>query len=238
MKKFATFILLLFTLNTYSQLNSFYSSYQTSDSTKVDEWIYDAFNSQIIYNMNTYIDYRTIHSKLWNIYYDSIQINNNVPITVGWLDLNKKLNFSNINTIPLTFSQISSGLGYTPYNTTNPNGYISGVNSSMITTALGFTPISIGGARVALSLTTTGTGAASYNSSTGVLNVPNYTPTKRTEVYSGTTNASGVYTVTFPVAFSVAPNIQASITNQGSTNQYLRVSNISTTGFTINAYSF
>lgn len=61
---------------------------------------------------------------------------------------------------------------------------------------------------------------------------------KRLEMYSGTTNSSGVYTVTFSTAFAVAPNIQVSITNQGSTNQYVRISNISTTGFTINAYSF
>lgn len=61
---------------------------------------------------------------------------------------------------------------------------------------------------------------------------------KRAETYSGTTNSSGVYTVTFGTAYSVAPNIQASITNQGATNQYLRVSSVSTTGFTINAYSF
>lgn len=106
-----------------------------------------------------------------------------------------------------------------------------------------------------ITLTTTGTGAATYNSGTATLNIPTVTGAsgtygavtvsnglvssgKRMEVYSGTTNSSGVYTVTFPVAFSVAPNIQASITNQSSTNQYLRVSNISTTGFTINAYSF
>jgi len=61
---------------------------------------------------------------------------------------------------------------------------------------------------------------------------------KRIEVYSGTTNASGVYTVTFGTAYSVAPNIQASITNQSSTNQYVRIASVSTTGFTINAYSF
>lgn len=61
---------------------------------------------------------------------------------------------------------------------------------------------------------------------------------KRVETYSGTTNGSGVYTVTFGTPFSVAPNIQASITNQSTTNQYVRISSISTTGFTINAYSF
>lgn len=54
--------------------------------------------------------------------------------------------------------------------------------------------------------------------------------------YSGTTNASGNYTVTFPVAYSTPPNIQASITNQGNTNQFIRVSSVSTTGFTVNVF--
>lgn len=61
---------------------------------------------------------------------------------------------------------------------------------------------------------------------------------KRQETYSGTTNGSGIYTVVFPVAFSVTPNIQASMPVQANTNQYLRISALSTTGFTVNAYSF
>ena len=33
-----------------------------------------------------------------------------------------------------------ASLGFTPYNSTNPSGYITGINSSAVTTALGFTP--------------------------------------------------------------------------------------------------
>lgn len=40
----------------------------------------------------------------------------------------------------LTSSQVTSALGFTPYNSTNPSGYISGITSGMVTTALGFTP--------------------------------------------------------------------------------------------------
>lgn len=48
--------------------------------------------------------------------------------------------------------------------------------------------------------------------------------------YSGTTNSSGIYTVTFPQAYSVAPNIQAKLI--GTTiNRELLVS-VTTTGFT------
>lgn len=70
--------------------------------------------------------------------------------------------------------------------TGNPSNFLTGITSGQVTGALGFTPysasnpssfISQSGARTAVSLTTTGTsGAATYNSSTGVLNVPNYTP--------------------------------------------------------------
>jgi hypothetical protein len=37
-------------------------------------------------------------------------------------------------------SMVTSALGYTPYNSSNPSGYITGINSSMVTTALGYTP--------------------------------------------------------------------------------------------------
>jgi len=55
---------------------------------------------------------------------------------------------------------------------------------------------------------------------------------KRTEKYSGTTNSSGIYTVTFGTAFSAAPNIQANIIGATDT-QNLRITSISTTGFTV-----
>lgn len=40
----------------------------------------------------------------------------------------------------LTSTDITTALGFTPYNATNPEGYISGITSSDVTTALGFTP--------------------------------------------------------------------------------------------------
>lgn len=57
---------------------------------------------------------------------------------------------------------------------------------------------------------------------------------KRMETYSGTTNGSGVYTVTFGTAYSVAPNIQANIIGASDT-QNLRITSVSTTGFTVTA---
>lgn len=40
----------------------------------------------------------------------------------------------------ITGSMVSTALGYTPYNAANPAGYISGISSQMVTSALGFTP--------------------------------------------------------------------------------------------------
>jgi hypothetical protein len=40
----------------------------------------------------------------------------------------------------ITSTQVTNALGYTPYNSTNPSGYITGITSSNVTTALGYTP--------------------------------------------------------------------------------------------------
>ena len=40
----------------------------------------------------------------------------------------------------ITSSDVTTALGYTPYNSSNPSGYISGITSAMVTTALGYTP--------------------------------------------------------------------------------------------------
>ena len=51
--------------------------------------------------------------------------------------------YSAANKIPASFLNLSAYqplLGFTPYNVTNPSGYITGINSSAVTAALGFTP--------------------------------------------------------------------------------------------------
>lgn len=42
--------------------------------------------------------------------------------------------------ITLISADVTDALGFTPYNSTNPSGYISGITSGMVTGALGFTP--------------------------------------------------------------------------------------------------
>lgn len=56
---------------------------------------------------------------------------------------------------------------------------------------------------------------------------------KRHESFTGTTNASGNYVVTFGTAFASAPDVQAQLVNPAD-NDFIRVMSISTTGATIN----
>ncbi len=189
--------------------------------------------------------------------------------------------YKNISYVPSS-AEVISALGYTPLSVeVDPlfNTKFTGKTTSDLIegTNLYHTDTR---SRNSISLNTTGqNGIATYDSVTGIINVPNYTvtagtginissniitniapdqtvsltgsngivtsgtypnfiiaKTKKQETYSGTTNASGVYTVVFGVAYSLAPNIQANIINQSSTNQFLRVSSVSTTGFTINVF--
>jgi len=72
------------------------------------------------------------------------------------------------------------------------------------------------------------TNGITYNSTTGV-----FTLTKRQETYTGTTNGSGNYTVTYGTAYSVAPNVQFQI-NGGLVTQNALLTSSTTTGFTVN----
>jgi hypothetical protein len=40
----------------------------------------------------------------------------------------------------LTSSLVTTALGFTPYNATNPSGYLTGITSTQVTNALGYTP--------------------------------------------------------------------------------------------------
>lgn len=71
-----------------------------------------------------------------------------------------------------------------------------------------------------------------WNASSGITQVLNKPILKKQEAFSGTTNGSGVYAVTFGAAYSVAPNIQANIIGATDT-QNIRITAISTTGFTV-----
>jgi len=77
-------------------------------------------------------------------------------------------------TLSLTMGNVTTALGYTPYNATNPNGYISGIFYTNVIDALGYTPynntnpsgyITTGALSVS---TTAASGAGSLSYSSGV----------------------------------------------------------------------
>lgn len=58
----------------------------------------------------------------------------------------------------------------------------------------------------------------------------------RVEVYSGNTDGSGNYSITFTDSFTVVPGISTSVINNSTTNRFIRVTSISRTAFTVNVY--
>lgn len=114
----------------------------------------------------------------------------------------------------ITSTQITTALGYVPYSATNPNNYITLVQS-----------------RSGISLTTVGTtGAASYNSSTGVINVPQYAGGTVTSITAGTGLSGGTITTTGTISM---PNVGTSGTyNSVTTDAQGRVTSGTTRSFT------
>jgi hypothetical protein len=72
--------------------------------------------------------------------------------------------------VTLTGTDVTTALGFTPYNSTNPNSYISSITSSNVTTALGFTPLQTTSLSVATN-SPSGAGSLSYSG-----NVFTFTP--------------------------------------------------------------
>jgi hypothetical protein len=67
----------------------------------------------------------------------------NVAYTIwhsGNLTNNNQLSNGSGYITGINSGMVTGALGFTPYNSTNPNGYITGINSTMVTNALGFTP--------------------------------------------------------------------------------------------------
>lgn len=121
----------------------------------------------------------------------------------------------------ITSGQVTGALGFTPYNSTNPSNYINQA-----------------GARSAISLTTTGTsGVSTYNSSTGVLNVPVYTYTPPASIQSSASRTlNSIFQVSTIrnalVIYSVQITVSASITGGQNGDVILEIA--SDSGFTTN----
>ena len=92
---------------------------------------------------------------------------------------------SRTGAVTLTSTDVTTALGFTPYNSTNPNNYISGITSGNVTTALGYTPLQSS----SLSITTnTASGAGSLSYSSGVFT---FTPAAAYSLPTATTGALG-----------------------------------------------
>lgn len=126
----------------------------------------------------------------------------------------------------ITKEEVVDAIGFTPYDSLNPKGYITedsiyvrSVNSKDGHVVINTSDISEGTnlyftnsrSRSSISLTTTGsTGASTYNSSTGVLNIPQYTTSINLRNRSGSLSTSPVFFVdTFSVSTST-PTIDLS----------------------------
>lgn len=178
-------------------------------------------------------DSTSVHFYLNHFYLDSINNRNDgTPTTIAWWGTGGEIKRSPLSSLVTALGssfkansyipssgEIISALGFTPYNgTTNPSNYLT--NSYVPTWA------SISGKPTFATVATSG----SYND---LSNKPTIPTIKRQETYSGSTNASGNYTVTFGTSYSVAPNIQANIIGGTNTN-LIKISSITTTGFTVN----
>lgn len=202
---------------------------------------------------------------------------NGTTLTASFTDTVTSV-FGRTGDIVLLSSDVTTALGFTPYNSTNPSGYTTNVGtvtsiggtgtvsgltltgtvttsgnltlggtltltSGNITTALGFTPydalnpanyITVAQARAAISLTTTGTsGAATYSSSTGVLNIPSYQGGV-TSIVAGTniTISSGTGAVTINSTAGSVPSLaQVCAVGSDATNSGAATANITATAF-------
>jgi len=141
--------------------------------------------------------------------------------------------FAKKTDLPTNTNQLTNGSGFlTGYTETDPlfNTKFAGKSTTDLAEGnkLFYTDTR---ARNSITLSTTGSGAATYNPGTGALIIPNNSA-KFSTPYSGTTTAAGTYTVTFPVAYSVPPNVQANIVN-GLDSQNIRTTSVTTTGVTV-----
>jgi hypothetical protein len=71
-----------------------------------------------------------------------------------------------------------------------------------------------------------------WSATSGQLAILNKPSIKKQETFSGTTNGSGTFTVTFANSYAVAPNIQANIINGTNTN-LIKIGTPTTTGVTV-----
>ena len=127
----------------------------------------------------------------------------------------------------ITSSNVTSALGYTPYNSTNPNAYISSITSGNVTTALGYTPYNstnpsgyITG--ITSSNVTTALGYTPYNSTnpngyiSNVATALGYTPVSPTDLSTSVNTAVSNLVGAAPAALNTLVELSAALGNDSN----------------------
>jgi hypothetical protein len=142
----------------------------------------------------------------------------NKPISTSTLTaLNLKSDLSYVNT-QLNLKQ--NLLGFTPYNATNPSGYISGITQTMVNNALGYTPYDASNP----------SGYISGINSSLVINALGFTPYNSLNPNNYTSNLGTVTSVEPILLGTEGTDINTSITNSTSSPQiYLNIPSASST---------
>jgi hypothetical protein len=85
----------------------------------------------------------------------------------NWIDISGTTGVSTFNTragaVTLSSSDVITALGFTPYNSTNPSAYLTGVSQLQITSALGYIPMQSSDLTVTTNAAS-GSGSLSYSS--------------------------------------------------------------------------
>lgn len=114
-------------------------------------------NSRVNTQVATYAGDVTLTGSVFTI--GALKVLDSMINTVSWSKITGTPTTLSGYGIILTNLNVTSALGFTPYNATNPAGYISGITSGDVITALGFTPF---GGTNPLPVVNGGTGFSSY----------------------------------------------------------------------------
>jgi Chaperone of endosialidase len=161
-----------------------------------------------------------------------------ITISGGTISASGSAGVSSFNTrtgaVTLSSSDVTTALGFTPYNSTNPSGYLTGITSSQVTTALGFTPYNATNPSgyitgITSSMVTTALGYTPYNSTnpsgyiTSSANISGYSAAL------GGYGGNNIYTILSPSGNINGPVIKVRY-DGGTANRYIDIGSIDGNG--------